>query len=262
MLIRVIRGQKKIRMKKLHRLTKTLAVVTFLAFQTSLPAQKKIKILIITGGHSFEYKPFYNFFSSLSNISYDTLRHPAVNPLIASRGVDKYDALVFYDMGDSIEPSHQQAYIDLLNQGKSMIFLHHSLVSYQRWPEFIKIVGGQYHTNRVVVNGDTLSANYEHDVNIPVKVEDRNHPITRGINDFEIFDEIYGDVEILPTVKPLLSSNHPKSMKYLAWVNPYGKSDVLYIQLGHGPTGFSNPNFKRLVQQGIEWSVLQHSRSK
>ena len=243
---------------------KLIAPVLFclLAFQSSLHAQKKIKILIITGGHGFEYKPFYNLFTSLSNISYDTLRHPKVNPLIASAEIEKYDALVFYDMGDSIEPSHQQAYIDLLNKGKSMIFLHHSLVSYQRWPEFIKIVGGQYHTNRVVVNGDTLSATYEHDVMIPVKVEDKNHPITRGISDFEIFDEIYGGVEILPTVKPLLSTSHPKSMKYLAWVNHYGKSEVVYIQLGHGPTGFSNPNFKKLVQQAIEWSVSHHGRVK
>ena len=98
-----------------------------------------------------------------------------------------------------------------------MIFLHHSLVSYQDWPEFIKIVGGQYHIHPVVVNGDTLKANYEHDVNISVKVEDKKHPLTRGISDFEIFDEVYGDVEILQGVKPLLSTTHPKSMHYLAW---------------------------------------------
>ena len=140
-----------------------------------------------------------------------------------------------------------------------MIFLHHSLVSYQNWPEFVKIVGGQYHTTPVVINADTLRANYEHDVNIPVKVENTNHPVTNGISDFEIFDEVYGDVEILPTVKPLLSTIHPKSMRYLAWVNHYGKSDVLYIQPGHGATGFSNPNYRKLIQQAIEWSARHHS---
>lgn len=250
-------------MKKLLIVRKIIACLFGLvALQSSVNAQPEIKILIITGGHSFEYKPFYDFFGSLSNISYDTLRHPNVNPLIASSGVNEYDALVFYDMADSISPVHQQAYIDLLNRGKAMIFLHHSLVSYQQWPEFIKIVGGQYHTRRVVVNGDTLSANYEHDVMIPVRVENKNHPITSGITDFDILDEIYGDVEILPTVKPLLSTSHPKSMKYLAWIKHYGQSDVVYIQLGHGPTGYSNPNFRKLVQQAIEWSVSHHSKAK
>jgi len=224
--------------------------------------QKKIKVLLITGGHGFQRQPFYDVFNSISNISYDTLVQPQANAFIASPGIDKYDVLVFYDMGDSLPASHRQAYIDLLNKGKSMIFLHHSLVSYQNWPEFIKIVGGQYHTNPVLVNGDTLRANYEHDVNIPVKVEDKKHPVTRGINDFEILDEVYGGVEILPNVKPLLSTTHPKSMRYLAWTNHYGNSDVLYIQLGHGPSGYSNPDYRKLIRQAIEWSAASHSHSK
>jgi type 1 glutamine amidotransferase len=44
-------------------------------------------------------------------------------------------------------------------------------------------------------------------------------------------------------------------MRYLAWVNHYGNSDVIYIQLGHGPSGYSNPNFRKLLQQAIEWSA-------
>jgi len=108
------------------------------------------------------------------------------------------------------------------------------------------------------VNGDTLRANYEHDVIIPVKVEDKQHPVTWGLNDFEILDEVYGGSEILPTIKPLLSTTQPKSMRYVAWINHYGKSDVLYIQLGHGPSAFSNQNYRRLIQQAIEWSAAHH----
>jgi hypothetical protein len=133
-------------------------------------------------------------------------------------------------------------------------------VSYQDWPEFIKIVGGQYHTHPVVVNGDTLSANYQHDVVIAVSVEDKKHPVTKGIGNFEIHDEIYIDAEILPSVKPLLSTAHPKSMRYLAWINKYGNSEVLYLQLGHGESGLSDRNFRKLIRQAIEWSASRHSR--
>lgn len=227
--------------------------------QTSV-AQKKIKVLLITGGHGFEHKPFYDLFNSLVNIEYDSIIQPKANALIASPAISKYDVLVFYDTVDSLSESTKKSYTDLLKKGKSMIFLHHSLVSYQNWPEFLRIVGGQYHTSAVVVNGDTLHANYEHDVTIPVKVEDQAHPVTMGINDFTIFDEIYGDVEIMPNVKPLLSTNHPKSMSYLAWINKYGNSEVIYIQLGHGPTGYANPNYRKLLQQAIEWSAKRHTR--
>jgi len=223
----------------------------------SFAQQKKIRVLIVSGGHGFEHKPFYNVFDSIPSITYDTLVQPQANVLIASPEVNRYDVLVFYDMYDLITPAQQEAYIGLLKKGASMIFLHHALVSYQNWPEFIKIIGGQYHTSPVVVNGDTLKASYEHDVSIPVKVENKKHPVTRGISDFEIVDEVYGGVEILPGVKPLLATTHPKSMRYLAWINHYGNSDVLYIQLGHGPSGYSNPNFRKLIQQAIEWSAKQ-----
>lgn len=240
----------------------TLLLCCMLAGCTHYAAaqQTKIKVLVITGGHGFQRQPFYDVFNAIPSITYDTLVQPQANALIASPEVNRYDVLVFYDMGDSIPPVQQEAYIRLLKEGASMIFLHHALVSYQNWPEFIRIVGGQYHTRPVVVKGDTLKANYEHDVNIPVKVEDNKHPVTKGLNNFEIFDEVYSGVEILPQVKPLLSTTHPQSMRYLAWINHYGNSDVLYIQLGHGPSGYSNPNFRKLLQQAIEWSAKQSKK--
>jgi uncharacterized protein len=232
-----------------------LTACTFGAFAQ----QKKIKVLVITGGHGFKHQPFYDVFNAIPSITYDTVVQPQANALIASTEVNKYDVLVFYDMVlDSITPAQKEGYINLLKKGASMIFLHHALVSYQHWPEFIKIVGGQYHTRPVVVNGDTLKTSYEHDVNFSVKVEDKKHPVTRGITDFDILDEVYNGVEILPQVKPLLSTTHPKSMRYLAWINHYGNSDVIYIQLGHGPSGYENPNFRKLIKQAIEWSAKRH----
>jgi type 1 glutamine amidotransferase len=245
--------------------TFTILLPTFILFfilgaiQFSF-AQEKIKVLVITGGHGFKHKPFYDVFNSIPTITYDTLVQPQANAFIASPEVNRYDVLVFYDMVDTISTAHQEAYIRLLKKGASMIFLHHSLVSYQKWPEFIKIVGGQYHTRPVVINGDTLKASYEHDVTIPVKVENKKHPVTRGITDFEILDEVYGGVEILPQVKPLLSTTQPKSMRYIAWVNHYGNSNVIYIQLGHGPSAYSNPNYRKLLQQAIEWSAGKGKR--
>jgi uncharacterized protein len=221
----------------------------------------KIKVVIITGGHGYKRKAFYDLFNAIPTITYDTLIQPQANAFIASPEVNKYDVLIFYDLVDSIMPAQQQAYMNLLKKGKSMIFLHHSLVSYQYWPEFVKIVGGQYHTHPVVVNGDTLNANYEHDLQMHIKVEDTHHPITRGIRDFDVLDEAYGDVEISPSVKPLLSTDNPKSMRYVAWTNHYENSDVVCIQLGHGPSCYANPNYRKLIQQTIEWSAARHSNS-
>ena len=218
----------------------------------------KIKVLIVTGGHHYFREPFYAAFDAIPSISYDTIVHPEANKLIASPEINRYDVLVFYDMGEAITPEQKAAYVNLLQKGKAFIYLHHSLVSYQDWPEFVKFVGGQYHTRPVVINGDTLRANYRDNEVVSVGIADKKHPVTRGIDDFEIRDEIYMDAEILPTVKPLLSASHPESMKYLGWINKYGNSEVLYIQLGHGDSGLSNLNFRKLLRQAIEWSAERH----
>jgi uncharacterized protein len=237
----------------------TLLATTLRTEANDRSPKPKIKALIVTGGHGYKKKDFYALFNSIPTLTYDTLVQPQANAFIASPEVNKYDVLIFYDLVDSLMPLQQEAYINLLKKGKSMIFLHHSLVSYQYWPEFVKIVGGQYHTHPVVVDGDTLNANYQHDLSMQIKVEDKQHPITKGIRDFEILDEAYSDVEILPTVKPLLSTNHPQSMRYVGWTNHYGNSDVVCIQLGHGPSCYANPNYRKLIQQAIEWSAARHA---
>jgi alpha-L-fucosidase 2 len=216
----------------------------------------KPHLLIVTGGHGFEKVPFYNMMDSLGNFSYDKIEQPKANELIASPKIGKYDAIVFYDMNDSITAPQKQAYLQALQKGKAMIFLHHALVSYQNWDTFQQIIGGKYYAKATLVNGDTLKSSYQHDVVIPVKIENREHPVTRGLTDFEIFDEVYGNFGTQPTIRPLLSTTHSGSSKYIAWTNPFGQSEVLFIQLGHGPEAFGNPNYRKLLRQGIEWSIL------
>jgi hypothetical protein len=221
-------------------------------------AQNKYRLLVITGGHGFEKVPFYNMMDSLGNFTYDRIEQPKANELIASPAVGQYDALVFYDMYDSITPPQKQAYLRLLKKGKAMVFLHHALVSYQHWDDFQRIIGGKYYEKATMVNGNSVKSSYQHDVIIPVKIENTAHPVTKGLADFEIYDEVYGNFGTQPTIRPLLSTTHPGSSKYIAWTNPFGGSEVLFIQLGHGPEAFRDTNYRKLLRQGIEWSIKRH----
>ena len=131
-----------------------------------------------------------------------------------------------------------------------MIFLHHSLVSYQSWPFFAELIGGQYHT----LDSSRLS-NYQHDVEIDVTIVDPTHPITSGLEDFTILDETYGNCTIATRVLPLLKTKHPKSMPVLGWINPVQGHEIVYLQGGHGPSAYRDENFRRLLLQTIQWSV-------
>jgi hypothetical protein len=72
---------------------------------------------------------------------------------------------------------------------------------------------------------------------------------------FEIHDEAYAGFETDPEATVLLTTNHPKSGKEIAWVKTYGNSRVLYLQLGHDHFAYENPDYARLVARGIRWSA-------
>ncbi|MBN1997396.1 ThuA domain-containing protein [candidate division KSB1 bacterium] len=212
---------------------------------------KKLSVLVVTGGHEFE-EAFWEIFAS---IPYDRAEQPAANRLIENHG-KKYDVLVFYDMFQDITPEQKQAYLDLLNRGTGMVFLHHALVSYQNWDEFEKIIGGKYQLETKITGNDTLKAStYRHGVNIPVIVVNPAHPVTAGMEDFIIHDEVYGNYYVNNDIKPLLRTDHPESTPVIAWEHQYANSKIIYIQLGHDHLAYENPNYSTLVLNAVNYAA-------
>jgi type 1 glutamine amidotransferase len=148
--------------------------------------------------------------------------------------------------------------VALLNGGKGLVVLHHALANYQEWDEFEKIAGGRYHTQPYTRDGKQHPAStYRHGVDISVHVADPDHPVTAGLEDFTIHDEVYGGFSVQPTVHALLTTDHPESSETLAWTNEYGKSRIVTIQLGHDAHAYENPNYRKLVQQAIRWVAAE-----
>jgi len=45
------------------------------------------------------------------------------------------------------------------------------------------------------------------------------------------------------------------SGKPLGWAPAFGKSRVVYLQLGHGPESFDDANYRTLLRQNIRWTA-------
>jgi type 1 glutamine amidotransferase len=162
---------------------------------------------------------------------------------------------VLYDMPKTITEQQKQNFLALFDKGTGLVVLHHALVSYQHWPEYEQIIGGRYPEADGKSGVVTLEVGYEHDVEIPVVIVAKDHPVTAGLNDFTIHDEIYWGFRVQPDVAVLLTTTHLKSGKPLAWARNQGKSRVVFIQLGHGPEAFVNPNYRQLLAQSIRWTA-------
>ncbi len=232
-------------MKVLIGLLFCFALVVVAFAQSTQP-----KILIITGGHDFERESFFDMFADM-NVEYSSVEHPQANLIYGTSDLETYDVLVYYDMNQEISEGQKQAFLNTVKQGKGLVFLHHSLASYQKWDEFLQIQGGRYHLNPEEAR---QKSTYRHDVQMDVHIVDPSHPVTQGLSDFTIHDEVYGNFEVLPGVTPLLTTDHPESGDTIAWAHTYGNSKIVYIQLGHDHFAYENENFQKLVEQAILWA--------
>jgi len=211
----------------------------------------KLKILIVTGGHDFDRVSFFQMFDSFNNMTYKELVQPAAKEELKAMDLNSFDAVVFYDMPKTITEKEQNSYYRLLDAGKGLLFLHHSICAYQDWPEYESIVGGKYYEKK---KDDKFGASsYQHDVDFKVQMVHPSHAVTKGMKDFEIHDEVYGNLEVIPKVYPLLSTNETKSNILIGWTLNNGNSKIVYIQPGHDKNSFTNPNYRQLIWQAISY---------
>jgi type 1 glutamine amidotransferase len=220
----------------------------------SCQSNTPVKVLFITGGHDYDKENFDIMLGKLP-ITYDHVEHPDAHRMLKADKIAQYDVVLLYDMPKEISPEAQLDFINMLQNGKGLVVLHHAFCSYDYWPEYTRIVGGRYHHFPWMKDGVVQQpSNYEHDVTMQVRVEDKTHPIVKGVSDFEIIDEAYGDTEILPSVHPVLSTNSPASGPLVGWTNTYGRSRIVALTLGHDRQAWENPAFLKVLSQSIVWA--------
>jgi type 1 glutamine amidotransferase len=86
-----------------------------------------------------------------------------------------------------------------------------------------------------------------------VKIEQPDHPITQGVGDFEVEDEIYISA-FEPTVQILASAEWHGKAHPMVWTKSYGQGRVFYTTLGHTKNTFERPAMQRLITQGVRWA--------
>ena len=231
-----------------------LCPAAFLCAQENAPTYK---VLVVTGGHDFDVKEFYEMFDALPNIKYDKAELPKEMDLLAPGLEKKYDVIVSYDMNNFPITDAQRANFDKLMQtGMPLIVFHHSIGGYANWPKYREIAGGAYLFENLEADGKTWPpSDYKHGIEMKITIADKDHPITKEVIDFVILDEAYKDVYVRPDVKVLLTTDHPLATKQVAWVHRYGKSPIFTIMLGHDKDAFANESLRKLLKQGIDWVV-------
>ncbi len=219
---------------------------------------KTLRVLLTIGGHGFQQKEFFAFWDALPGVSYKKCELPKQADLLKPGLEKEYDVIVLYDMVKKFTPEQQKAFVALLQTGIGLVATHHSLGAHDDWPEYTKIIGGKYVHKPTTLDGrEHGPSSYAHDQELRVTIADKQHPITRGLADFTIHDEAYGNFYVAPGVHVLLTTDHPQCGHDIAWTTQYGNSRVCYLIFGHDNRAWQNPHYKELLLRAIRWSAAR-----
>jgi type 1 glutamine amidotransferase/lysophospholipase L1-like esterase len=205
---------------------------------------KKLRVLVVTGGHGYPIKPFREIFAGYPDMDCTFIDEKVGGEAFENVGDWPYDTIVLYNYMKTPSEKQRKNFLSLLDRGVGLMILHHAIYGYRPWTEFQKIVGVT----------SWLSGAKE-GFQFKIHIEDPQHPITRRLADFTIHDEVYQGHRLDPKVHVLLTTDEPANVKAVAWVHTYRKSPVCYLQLGHDDKAYSHPQFREVLGRAIRWTA-------
>ncbi len=213
-----------------------------------------ISVAVVTGGHSFDVPAFHRLFRRLEGID-PYIQHMDDFASSPRETRDAYDAVLFYCMlreGPTDEGlpwyagKPKEALSHLGDTPQGIILLHHAIVAYPDWPEW-HVISGLPGPNQDYAFGQRLH----------IAVAQPDHPITAGLRDWDMEDETYRMAEPGEGCEVLLTTDHERSMRALAWTRHYKNARVFCLQSGHDARTWVVPQFAEVLRRGILWAAHQ-----
>lgn len=250
------------------------------------------RVLVVTGGHPFEAEPFFAIFDHLPGIEWTGATAPELGhdvvvfydmPGLEFTGGDP--PVVFPPPG----PERIATIEALQDAGTGLVFMHHAVAGWPSWNDYAEIVGGRFHYQPASLRGRHYpDSGYVFDVTHEVTVIEPGHPVCHDVpSSFAITDELYCFPVFEDSVVPLMRTSfavgddsnffsadrairgrrnsrdgwtHPPGSDLVAWAKTAGRSPVVYLQFGDGPTTYHDPVFRRILANSIDWVASPAAR--
>jgi type 1 glutamine amidotransferase len=233
-------------------------------------AQKKApagaKVLLLSGGqrqhHGYRDQALY-LSAALENTGRFQVTINEDAAILETPAMKKYDLIIMAadrrDDESKLTAGQQEAIFELVRSGVGYISIHGADNAAKDWlPAWKEMLGGVY-SHVGLPDGKTRKGEFT------VKITDTKSPITQGLKDFLLKDELYYQMQMLPDVQPLATIDYQGVAWPVAWTRTFGKGRVFHTVLGHRDFGpgkddpLRNPNLEQLIIQGADWTAGQRA---
>ena len=228
----------------------------------------KIKTLLLAGANNHDWKRSSPFLRDLLNASgkFDVTLTEDPSKALEDAAALKGCPLIFSDYnGPAWSETAKANFVAAVEGGTGLVVLHAADNAFPGWVEYETMTAllwrqgtghGQYHE-------------------FEVKITDKDHPITRGLEDFRLWDELYhrlvhmhdAPYRVLATAYSDPATGGTGNDEPMMTVQQYGKGRVYHHVMGHVWPGdpaankgcsmmtFENPMFQKSLLRGCEWAA-------
>jgi len=161
--------------------------------------------------------------------------------VLSSPELKGFSLLASYSPGRLTE-AQTKGLLDFVRSGGGFLGIHPAAVVGEGAEEYLDMLGCKFLSHPPI--GE-----------LEVKVVDKEHPVTLGLSDFRIVDELYL-TDFDPSKLRILAISEHEGREYpMVYVKGFGEGRVCYIALGHDMRAVGSKDFKRLVVRGARWAA-------
>ena len=242
-------------MKHIHAL---LIIFSFFgaALQPALsqtPAEKPIRVLIIDDKSPGYYADMHTEVTLRNTIRQDKRFEVVLVQDAEILGTDvpfDYDVLLlhFKNYRTPKRNAAMQANLEkFVTEGGGLFVFHFACGAFEDWAGFEKLSGRVW---------DPKLPAHDPYGRFPVRIIDKTHPVTAGVNEFEIHDELYTCLRdskipihvLAESVSVVDGKTYP-----MAFVLENGKGRIFHTTLGHDDRSLSVPDFQMMIRNALAW---------
>jgi len=167
---------------------------------------------------------------------------------LTTENLEKYDGLMIYANHVELAPEEEAAMKSFVEGGKGLIPIHSASFMFQNSDWYISTVGAQFKSHET---GDFTA-----------EIVKPDHPIMKGLSEFETWDETYVHSKINTDMTVLMERVENGHREPWTWVRKQGEGKVFYTAYGHDERTWGNPRFQELVANGVLWAVSDKAKER
>jgi type 1 glutamine amidotransferase len=238
------------------------ALAALLLMAAATTATEPLRVLILSGANNHDWKsttpvlrqlvetcPRFKVIDVIEDPSQVTAELLNRCDVIASNW-SAYPEMAGHQWGEKAE----RDFVDWVKAGHGFVVFHAASATSQDWPAFQQLV-------KLTWGIDKTSHGAYH--TLKVTVRDSDHPITRGMRDFWITDELWHNMvnltgqEVRAVCEAFSEPDFGGTGKFEPVVVPtaLGEGRGLNIVLGHDARAMKNIGWQTLMLRGLEWAA-------